>query len=183
MQHLSEKFDVRPILTRPELADEQYLLDIGWTKRLLERFTSDPTFRQKLHDAPQETVEEYGIEVDPEELRPLWDDKDSQKANEPHSRRVARYRGWNAEKRAHRARIREEGYQVTPRYALWRRRHANRATSELGVVKADGLVHATCCFELAKGCSVGCWFVVWQLPNWAACSRPHRRIGKCGGAL
>ena len=26
------------------------------------------------------------------------------------------------------------------------------------MVKADGLVHATCCFELAKGCSVGCWF-------------------------
>ena len=69
-----------------------------------------------------------------------------------------RYRAFIAEKVRDRTVYRREAEPAHAKLAAWRRRQIHRTFGELGSAKADGLVHAPAAFELAKGCSVGCWF-------------------------
>ena len=62
------------------------------------------------------------------------------------------------EKLQYRARMREGSMPDEPRMAAWRRRQVNRCVGELGSARAEAIVHAPAAFELAKGCTVGCWF-------------------------
>src|SRR6185436_857740 len=57
-----------------------------------------------------------------------------------------------------RRQIRAEAKPTNERFAAWRARQINRCAGQLGIAKADALVHAPAAFELAQGCSVGCWF-------------------------
>ncbi len=159
---------IKAIFSDPSCADPEYLKGIGQTKRLLERMTSDPAFRAGLAQDAREIASSYGFEIDPEEVRLLWDkelvaqgpveDQDAPLA-------VQRYRAWFREKFAYRDVVRSESVPSDPRYVAWRARQIRRCVSELGPAKAHGLVHAPCCFELAKGCSVGCWFCGVDAPK------------------
>lgn len=154
------KGEILPIFAEPGLATEEYLLEIGHAKRFLERMTSDPKFRELLAQDPQAAADKYEIPVNAEELRPLWDEAEatSGKALTEYSLTVQRYRAWCKEKFAYRDIVRTESIPSDPRYKQWRARQVRRCASELGPAKAHGLIHAPCCFELNKGCSVGCWF-------------------------
>lgn len=161
--------DIRPIFRDPSSADPTYLEQIGQTKRLLERMTSDPVFRQGLAEDPRGTAQRYGLRVDAEEVRLLWDEE----AVKAHRQGppgevpsiVQRYRAWCNEKFAYRDLVRRESIPSDPRYVAWRARQVRRCVSELGPAKAHGLIHAPCCFELCKGCSVGCWFCGVDAPK------------------
>lgn len=152
---------IKPIFSDPSCADPEYLKGIGHSKRFLERMTSDPAFRAGLVVDPQQVAAQYELEVDAEEIRLLWDEaavSARQDGDPPASLAVRRYRAWCREKYAYRDVVRGESVPSDPRYMAWRTRQVRRCVSELGPAKAHGLIHAPCCFELAKGCSVGCWF-------------------------
>jgi radical SAM family RiPP maturation amino acid epimerase len=159
--------DIRPVFERPDLADGEYLAQLGLTKRFLELWYLDGAFRDRLNGDAGAAVRDAMMAVDPEELRPLWDRehrarlsrlKAEGSAFPPLPLPVLRYKSFIEEKLAFRDRIRSEAAPQDEVMRAWRGRQMCRCVSELGAAKALGLVHAPVAFELNKGCSVGCWF-------------------------
>jgi radical SAM family RiPP maturation amino acid epimerase len=124
------------------------------TKRFLEYWTADPGFRAAYDADPSGTIERHGLHVDPAKLRSILDPNgigvDSDEA--------LGYRAFIRSKLEFRSRYRIEGAPSNPRFAVWRQRQMQRVYWELGPVRSESVVHAPICFELSKGCTVGCWF-------------------------
>lgn len=87
------------------------------------------------------------------------------------------WRGWLRERAELRRRIRAESDPEPLR--AWRFRQERRCLSELGDGRSAAINHYPAAFELASGCSVGCWFcgfsaprltalAVWDPPSWRA---------------
>lgn len=130
--------------------------DLAWTKRLLERL-SEPGFAERLHQDPDAAGAALGMPWSPTRIRPLWD-RHFQVAAEDVDPLV---RGWQRviqSRLAIRAQLREEGAIEDPALRAWRERQMRRCTGELGITRAEAIIHAPFTVELSKGCSVGCWF-------------------------
>ncbi|MEX4005368.1 radical SAM family RiPP maturation amino acid epimerase [Paraburkholderia sp. EG285A] len=159
--------DIVPLFTVRGCADAEYIRDVARTKRLLERWSMDNVFRSLLYANPQSACDAYGIDIDPQNVRTLWHEREAQQRKQDRidgrpvpedSLSVRRYRSFIVEKLAFRDWMRDVQTGVTGRFGLWRLQQMHRCTLELGPAKSAGLVHATVAFELQKGCSVGCWF-------------------------
>ncbi|MEM1322958.1 MAG: radical SAM family RiPP maturation amino acid epimerase [Bacteroidota bacterium] len=152
--------EIIKLMGRPENVDPAYTRSIARTKRFLERWTADPKFRELAAIDPQEACEQYQLKADPEEIRLLWDQGElkRKKDNEPTPLAVRRYESFIREKLEWRDIIRKDSHPSNPPFKNWRIRQIYRSFSELGMIKAHGIVHAPVVFELSKGCSVGCWF-------------------------
>jgi radical SAM family RiPP maturation amino acid epimerase len=146
-------------LSRPQplaltLDSESWHPSVPHTKRFLEYWTADRDFRRAYDTDPLETVKRHGLQVDPAKLRSILDPNgigaDSDEA--------FAYRSFIRGKLQFRNRYRIEGAPSHPRFAVWRQRQMQRVYWELGPVRAESVVHAPICFELSKGCTVGCWF-------------------------
>lgn len=157
VEHYTQRFDSRT-------PDE--LRTIAHVKRFLELITMDPEFRQALRDNPgdgKDIVRARGLDIDPTELACFGKDvlcfpvKQEEVAQLP---LLVLWRNWICDLREFRTLAREDGYSAVadPRFNAWRMRQIQRVNSELGPQKADGIVHPIFCFELSKGCSMGCWF-------------------------
>jgi radical SAM family RiPP maturation amino acid epimerase len=127
---------------------------VAHTKRFLEYWTADSEFRQAYDANPVETVRRYGLAAEPDKLRALLDTQGIGIESEE----VSAYRAFIRWKLEFRSRYRLEGAPSNARFAAWRQRQMKRAYWELGPVRAESVVHAPVCFELSKGCTVGCWF-------------------------
>jgi len=159
--------EIRPILFAKEDADLEYRRDIGHTKRFIERWHADGEFRELLANDPYAAVQRYALERDPMEIRILWD-REYQQSVDPNIElplSVRRYLAYQNEKAGSRKRYRRRATPSDERFASWRRRMIQRCVSHLGGYKADYVVHAPMCFELTKGCSVGCWFCSVAAPR------------------
>lgn len=157
----------------------QYLREVAHTKRFLERWTMDPSFRDRYIEDPAAAVASIGLSLTQEQIDPMiipelaTEITRRLEAGEqdacPES--VKRYRAFINEKKRHRAVTRRAGAPADPRLAAWRARQIERCRGELGPVRADAIVHAPVVFELSKGCTVGCWFCGVAAPdfdhNWA----------------
>ena len=159
--------DVRPILFNKADADWEYRTDVGNTKRFLERWYADDKFRELVVVDAGAAAAKYGLKSDPEEIRVLWDPSLAGTLNSAQALplSVRRYLAFQNEKSRSRTRYREKGTPLDPRFAAWRSRMMNRCVSHLGGHKAEYVVHAPVCFELSKGCSVGCWFCSVAAPR------------------
>jgi len=124
------------------------------TKRFLEYWSADREFRQAYDADPLAAVQRYGLEVEPAKLRALVDTH----GIGPESEEVISYRAFIKSKLEFRNRYRTEGAPSDERFRVWRQRQMKRAFWDLGPTRADSVVHAPICFELSKGCTVGCWF-------------------------
>jgi len=142
-------------------------------KRFLERWTADATFRDEMPRAPVETLRARGLTVDPEEVRPIWDGSlharslagSLNEAQLPESLRlfrahIANLVRWRDALRA--------AAPAHPRWRAWRERQLARTTSEMGKAWAQSIVFSPACYELSKGCSVGCWFCGIAAPRLSA---------------
>ena len=127
---------------------------VAHTKRFLEYWTADREFRQAYDTDPLETVRRYGLSVEPKKLQALLDTHGIGIESEE----VIAYRAFIRGKLEFRSRYRLEGAPSNERFGAWRQRQMKRAYWELGPVRAESVVHAPVCFELSKGCTVGCWF-------------------------
>lgn len=143
-----------------------YIREVAETKRVLERWTMDPRFRTRFGEDPAVALRELGVGVVPADVTPLIYPDEARAMTRAirdgrgheYPRATHRYRAFIAEKRRDRTFYRREAEPRHAQLAAWRRRQIHRTFGELGPAKADGLVHAPAAFELAKGCSVGCWF-------------------------
>ncbi len=155
-----ESGEIITLMDRPENVDPEYIRSIAHTKRFLERWTADPKFRAKAEVDVAAACEEYNLEANPEEIRLLWDSEALGKHPEgaPTPLAVRRYESFIREKLKWRDIIRKDSHPENTQFREWRVRQIYRTFSELGIIKAHGIVHAPVVFELSKGCSVGCWF-------------------------
>lgn len=152
---------------------QEYLSQIANIKRVLERWTMDPSFREAFVENPESALGSTGLPVRPEEIVPLVDNEEAKKLSEAiaagkgedYPISVLRYRAFCREKRLHRTQVREECRPSHPSLAAWRARQINRCVGELGIQKAEAIVHAPAAFELSKGCTVGCWFCGVSAPK------------------
>lgn len=158
---LSTPVDVRAILYEKGNADLEYRMDLGHTKRFIERWHADRRFREMLPSDPRAVAARYGLVRDPEDIRLLWD-LELQRTHVPGSGpvplSVRRYTAFTREKIASREEYRVDAIPTDQRFAAWRARQIARCVSHLGGGKSEYVVHAPFCVELSKGCSVGCWF-------------------------
>ena len=145
------------LLTPDCKADDAYLDDVARSKRFLEWWVGDPEFRARLLEDPLSATREAGLTADPEEIRALWDDDPEVQAR-PLTPSAQRYRAFITEKLRWRGTLRDLGRSPHPGFDAWRTRQINRCWGQLGLRKADGIIHAPVSFELCRGCSVGCWF-------------------------
>lgn len=142
---------------------DRYASRIAHVKRFLERWTADREFRRRHQSESGQLLENYGIRVDPEEIRYLWDAEYGIKMYRTEGWRaplvVQQYRVWCSEKLLHRERLRLQGgrpHRVN--HAAWRDRQMERVLGHLGPKQHSAIVHAPFAVELSDGCSVGCWF-------------------------
>lgn len=159
--------EVRPVLFDKHHADAAYRSDIGHTKRFIERWYADGEFRALAADNATAAAAQYGLQADPEEIRILWDPAQREKLATARELplKVRRYLAFQNEKARSRERYRARATPLDPRFAAWRARMMARCVSHLGGHKAEYVVHAPMCFELSKGCSVGCWFCSVAAPR------------------
>jgi radical SAM family RiPP maturation amino acid epimerase len=159
--------DVRPIVFARANADDDYRHDLGHTKRFIERWYADQKFRDLAAVDARKAAENYGLIKDPEEIRILWDPTFRAEAPKdmPLTLAVRRYLSYQREKAIGRDRYRKLSAPDNPRLAAWRARMVARCVSHLGGYKAEYVVHAPVCYELSKGCSVGCWFCSVSAPR------------------
>lgn len=153
----------RAVLSRRTEAELDRLAVI---KRFTEMLVGDPKFRDALianHEAPGALAAEYGLDIELEGLRPLFDKRVSHhRFEQGDPERWPDVKLWDdfiADKLRHRDALRRLGETPSdnPRFNRWRARQINRCSSELGMHN-DSIVHALSSFELSSGCSVGCWF-------------------------
>jgi radical SAM family RiPP maturation amino acid epimerase len=142
---------------------QDYIRDVAHTKRFLERWTADPSYRDEFARDPSGAIASLGLSLSPDQVDPLTGTTDPEPDDLPVS--VLRYRAYTSEKLASRDEMRKAGESAHPRMAAWRRRQHKRCIGELGASRAEAIVHAPASFELSKGCTVGCWFCGISAPK------------------
>ncbi len=143
----------------------QELHDLARIKRFMERLVADGKFRKALSENvedPFPVAKEFGIEIDPLDLLPLWNREYFKYRKTPEDDTWPLAQAWDAymdEMITHRNSIREKGdmSEANPLFHAWRERQINRGASELGC-SSDAIVHPVIAYELSQGCSIGCWF-------------------------
>jgi radical SAM family RiPP maturation amino acid epimerase len=145
---------------------DDYIRDVAYSKRFLERWTMDPSFQAAFEADPEAAIASLGLQLTSAQVIPLIDDEAAAELSkaidegntDAYPVSVLRYRHFIQEKYDHRRLTRENGTPEDPRLAAWRQRQVNRSVGELGVSRADAIVHGPAALELSQGCTVGCWF-------------------------
>ncbi len=143
-------------------------MSVAIVKRFVERWVADARFRKIMPENPRFVTSQYGLDVDPEAVRPIWD---------PGMKNLLQ----DGEERLHGFPLLKEyekhlqlmslqacatlaDESTNPRYRAWRKRQVARTACQFDHVRHDDLLHITFAFELTKGCSVGCWFCSENAP-------------------
>jgi radical SAM family RiPP maturation amino acid epimerase len=111
---------------------------------------------------PRAAVVEYGIALDPDSIRPLWDpslaevrDDEKKKHDQfPLLKEYDEYIGSLTRREI----ISRVDASTNPGYGAWRRRQVARTAAQFPKQHQDRLIHLSLAMELTKGCSGGCWF-------------------------
>lgn len=137
--------------------DTEALQTIAEVKRFRERLIGDPAFRTALRDGSHPDCKSF------ERYRPLWDkalgrhvyDNDGLLSWPD----VRLWKSWQEDLVRYRDLMSHypTSHGTNPRFTAWRQRQMARAESELGPMHA-AITHPVAAYELASGCSVGCWF-------------------------
>ena len=155
-----------PLLHDLARVPAEHVRHVSHVKRALERWVMDASFRDAFDLDPPSALASLHVALTPDELRPMVDPalarSMTQAAREGRAEAfplsTRRYRAFIQEKLADRRAHREACAPDHPLIGPWRKRQVARCASELGLGKADALVHAPLAIELSQGCSGGCWF-------------------------
>ena len=143
-----------------------HALPLAEVKRVLERAAADPAYLALVRDAPAEALAVYGYTWDGSELADLVAVSTAQPLPEPPPGSLLEaYRNHVKSRMAWRDEMRAACPSSHAVYNTWRERQKKRVFLELGPQRADTIIHAPMCFELNKGCSVGCWFCGISAPK------------------
>ncbi len=151
-----------------EAADKDLIVNASQIKRFFEVLEADPTFTEQLLVNSHQAAARYNLQIDPEELRPLWDknfDKGDGNTDALASSRLKRFQEFVDRFVPSQARRELLGIPSEPRFRAWWERQRARVDSMLR--PGDPVLARTypMAFELSKGCSVGCWFCAASAPR------------------
>lgn len=162
--------EIQSIFSESEIAaDSDYLRSLAEIKRFLERWNADSEFRKQLPLDPTGVAARYHLKVDPQEIQWLLATEAIQRSGHgpevqtPLS--IKRFRAFLAELLTLDHRISTTEPRCDPRFKAWRERQIARCWSQLDKRESGTIIHAPVCFELSRGCSVGCWFCGVSAPR------------------
>ena len=148
-----------------QLSDQelsQKLGKISQIKRLLEKHCISPRFREALADNPAQAIAQANLQVNPEDFVALG--LSTADRIQPLSSDLQDFFGF-AQERLHWMELGEiSNISNNLRYKSWRTRQIARNRFQVARVVADTLLHIPVCFELSKGCSIGCAFCAISAP-------------------
>lgn len=135
-------------------------MDYVQIKRFLEALSTDPAWRSLAATDAAAVAAACGADIDPYGFQSLWQGMAGVDAADvvPASPQSATYIATVARKLDLRRLILDECGRIHPRHAQWRKRQIARCHNEIGAAKTDAIIFSPAAFELADGCSVGCWF-------------------------
>lgn len=161
--------EIQPLFFERGIIDPNYLAGMAEIKRFLERWHADSEFRKQLPEDPYGVTTRYGLKVDPEEIRLLWDVETIKQSSQDQEAQiplpVKRFRAFFVEQLKYLDRLRRSCSPDEPHFKAWRERQIARCSSQLGKLESNVIIHAPVCFELSQGCSVGCWFCGVSAPR------------------
>lgn len=146
------------------------LTQISQIKRFIEYYEADPEFRNGVAIAPEATLSQYHLQLPVTETRWLWDREfvQSQQAQGiPLPTALDQFLQYRQAVDQWMYRWRNTMPDSDPRFQAWRNRQISRADSEIRKSHNTQILHAPVCFELTKGCSVGCWFCGISAPRFS----------------
>ena len=151
-------------LSDEELAEE--LIRISHIERFIQRWQADPNFKQQVLTDPYQAVAHYKLNVEPEEISLLWDEKIFQDNRQHKPSVLFIKRRLDLQKSVRRN---ESSHTLEtilePHFKAWRERQIARCASQLCRSVHDNIMHFPMSFELSKGCSVGCSFCSVSAPR------------------
>ena len=154
-------------LAKVEVLGTELLKSISHVKRFVQRLQGDQSFRERLSVDPYKTVADYNLKVDPEEIRPLWDEQLSLEEIEESSSSVL-LKHCNDLKASFRLNSLFQRLFASfkdPRIDAWRKRQIARGESQFNQSVHNSIYHLPLAFELSKGCSIGCHFCGISAPR------------------
>ncbi|TFV49238.1 radical SAM family RiPP maturation amino acid epimerase [Bradyrhizobium niftali] len=147
---------------QPPAADD--ITPFSDIKRFEERWHGDHKFRAAYAQDPDRVGVTFGLRVDPEVVRPIWDPEHPGRDESACLPVWVRYRDFQRRGSKHLLDAIAAGKPADPRFARWRQRQIYRANLEIGVSLTPN-PHIPASFELSRGCSVGCWFCSLSPPK------------------
>lgn len=155
-----------------KLSDKELVQELGrisHVKRFYERWEADPNFKQQVLNNPNQAVIRYNLNINPKDIERLLTEAITQTDGEAVSvlRPIGNYEKFVNDhiKWCYELKRIADSSQDT-RFKCWRERQMARTRSELNEFCQDpATIHAPVCFELSKGCSVGCWFCGVSAPR------------------
>jgi radical SAM family RiPP maturation amino acid epimerase len=149
--------------------------DFAPVKRFFEIWMADADFRRDLSRGPATAAASRGLEIDPFEIRYLWD--------EPYRDQLAqsgctieeivrtspeptrKFFDWMRYCHEIRDQMRADSVPADIRFDAWRDRQIARSRTTFRRTYELFTPHVLFAIELSKGCSVGCWFCGVSAPK------------------
>ncbi|MDA7618454.1 radical SAM family RiPP maturation amino acid epimerase [Verrucomicrobia bacterium] len=138
---------------------------VAETKRFLELYTGIQSYKDEVDANCNITQAPFGFRFKPSSVRSIYDAdylESQQKAGIGLNTAEKAYREFCNQKIGWRNRIRYECTPADDKLGAWRKRQINRSKFEFGAQRDQFFIHAPLMFELAEGCSVGCWFCAFS---------------------
>lgn len=151
-----------------DLSDQEFAREfsrIVRVKRFLQKWEGDPEFKARTLKQPQTTALAYGLAIDPQEFRSFWD-REYAKVNQQKSYSLLEQRCLDFNRASENSKLSAlVDASHNQSYQAWRQRQLNRCSGQMVKSIHDQIGHFPVCFELSKGCSVGCWFCSVSAPR------------------
>jgi radical SAM family RiPP maturation amino acid epimerase len=144
---------------------------VARTKRLLEWWSGDPSFRERLRIDKAALELDLGFNPDQDTVRYVaslssatpFASSEALPPNTPLA--IDEYIKFRAEKERYSATIRADSDPLDVRWSRWRHRQMARSALTLRTEISAAIVHPPFACELTDGCSVGCWFCGVSAPE------------------
>jgi radical SAM family RiPP maturation amino acid epimerase len=130
-------------------------------KRFYERWMADNDFRDIFSSNPDQYLRLYDLKIDAEEVRAVWDKDFIYAQNQEISY-------FNLFEDIFFHKYKKSSLQsvfTDTRFQSWQNQQINRCNSQFHPQYHNTIGHYPACFELSRGCSVGCWFCGISAPK------------------
>jgi radical SAM family RiPP maturation amino acid epimerase len=152
-----------PIVIRGEKLSESDFQNFCQIKRFYERWVADKNFRDSFLLNPSQSLDTYKLNICIEDVRPLWDD--NFEMNTSQNKRHLYFNAFSDSSLRIKDKLDINKVVGDSRFGAWKNKQINRCNSQFHPQYHNAIGHYPVCFELSKGCSVGCWFCGISAPK------------------
>lgn len=154
-------------LSKIDAIEPELLQRISYIKIFKERWQGDRNFREQVLADPYQAIADYNLKINPEEIRPLWDTELPDKSDEDLSNFPLLKHCYELNKSLSLKNLLTflfNSFKDT-RFKNWRERQIARCASQFRQTVHNSIAQIPVCFELSKGCSIGCHFCGVSAPR------------------